>query len=75
MYQVLPHTLLERLFYHRHKTYLSPGSDKKDIVDVEEMQSLDYMFYCTGLVAVYHLLQVCCCSYFVIFVSLLDIVS
>lgn len=28
------------------------------MVDIEEMQSLDYMFYCTGLVAVYHLLQV-----------------
>jgi len=57
MHQVLPHTLLERLFYHRHTTFLSPNSDKKDIVDIEEMQSLDYMFYCTGLVAVYHLLQ------------------
>lgn len=58
MHQVLPQTLLERLFYHRHRTLLSPNSDKKDIVDIEEMQSLDYMFYCTGLVAVYHLLQV-----------------
>jgi hypothetical protein len=58
MHEVLPNTLLERLFYHRHKSYLSPNSDKKDMVDIEEMQSLDYMFYCTGLVAVYHLLQV-----------------
>ena len=58
MHQVLPHTLLERLFYHRYKTFLSPNSDKKDIADIEEMQSLDYLLYCTGLVAVYHLLQV-----------------
>jgi len=57
MQQVLPQTLLERLFYHRHTSFLSPDSDKKDFVDIEEMQSLDYMFYCTGLVAVYHLLQ------------------
>lgn len=58
MHQVLPQTLLERLFYHRHTTLLSPNSDKKDFVDLEEMQSVDYMFYCTGLVAVYHLLRV-----------------
>jgi len=57
MHQVLPQTLLQRLFYHRHTSLLTPNSDKKDFLDIEEMQSLDYMFYCTGLVAVYHLLQ------------------
>lgn len=56
--QVLPQPLLERLFYHHRTTFLSPSSDKKDIIDFEEMQSLDYMFYCAGLVAVYHVLQV-----------------
>ena len=58
MHQVLPQTLLERLFYHRHTSFLSPNSNKKDMVDIEEMASIDYMFYCTGLVAVYHILQV-----------------
>lgn len=58
MHQVLPQTLLERLFYHRHKSLLSPNVETNDIVDTEEMRSLDYMFYSTGLVAVYHLLQV-----------------
>lgn len=58
MHQVLPHTLLERLFYHRHTSFLSPSSQKKDVVDIEEMESLDYMFYASGLVAVYHILQV-----------------
>ena len=58
MHQVLPHPLMERLFYHRHTTHLSPNSEKTDFVDIEEMQSIDYMFYSTGLVAVYHLLQV-----------------
>ncbi|KAF7972398.1 hypothetical protein HWV62_18046 [Athelia sp. TMB] len=50
MHQVLPQTLVERLFYHRHTSYLAPGSEKKDIVDIEEMESIDYMFYCSGLV-------------------------
>lgn len=58
MHQVLPQTLLERLFYHRHTSFLSPNSTKKDTIDIEEMSSIDYMFYCTGLVAVYHILQV-----------------
>jgi hypothetical protein len=56
--QVLPQPLLERLFYHHRTTFLSPNSNKKDMVDFDEMQSLDYMFYCSGLVAVYHVLQV-----------------
>lgn len=59
MHQVLPQTLVERLFYHRHNSFLTPGSQKKDMVDVEEMESVDYMFYCAGLVGVYHILQVC----------------
>ncbi|KZP19305.1 hypothetical protein FIBSPDRAFT_1045659 [Athelia psychrophila] len=57
MHQVLPQTLVERLFYHRHTSFLAPGSEKKDMVDIEEMESIDYMFYCAGLVGVYHILQ------------------
>ncbi|KZP26783.1 hypothetical protein FIBSPDRAFT_731732 [Athelia psychrophila] len=57
MHQVLPQTLVERLFYHRHTSFLAPGSEKKDVVDVAEMESIDYMFYCAGLVGVYHILQ------------------
>jgi len=56
MHQVLPNPLLERLFYHRQTTFYFPNSNKKDI-DFDEMQSLDYMFYCAGLTAVYQILQ------------------
>ena len=70
MHQVLPQTLLERLFYHRHTSFLSPNSNKKDMVDIEEMASIDYMFYCTGLVAVYHILQVRVRPFFLEFVVL-----
>jgi hypothetical protein len=61
MHHVLPTTLLDRLFYHHHHSILLPATpehDSKHFPDVDEVQSLDYMYYAQGLVAVYQLLKV-----------------
>jgi len=58
LHQVLPGTLVERLFYHHHRdNSWSSVSDKRHHVDVDHVQSLDYMYYANGLVAVYQLLH------------------
>jgi hypothetical protein len=58
MHQVLPSTLVERLFYHHRRDH-AWGSlvDKRYHIDVDHIQSLDYMYYANGLVAVYRILQ------------------
>jgi len=59
MHQVLPHTLLDRLFYHNSRAIVSgPGSNNQDIMDMKDIKSIEHMFYATGVVAVYQLLQV-----------------
>jgi len=59
MHQVLPHTLLDRLFYHNSRAIASgPGSNNQDIMDMKDIKSIEHMFYATGVVAVYQLLQV-----------------
>ncbi len=52
MHQVLPETLLEKLFYHQ-SNYAS-----RDSLTLENATSLDYMYYAAGVVAVYQLLHV-----------------
>jgi hypothetical protein len=61
MHQVLPVSLLDRLFYHHHNKMVSAPRDHgtKHHPDVEEVQSLDYMYYAQGLVAVFQLIKVC----------------
>ncbi|KAK0493580.1 hypothetical protein EDD18DRAFT_1405386, partial [Armillaria luteobubalina] len=51
MHQVLPETLLEKLFYHQ-SNYAS-----QDSLTLENATSLDYMYYAAGVVAVYQLLH------------------
>ena len=60
MHQVLPQCLLDRLFYHHN---LAGGASDVYTFDIKDIRSLDYMYYATGLVAVYQLLQVI--SYFI----------
>jgi len=57
MHQVLPSSLVERLFYHhRGGNNGDHASDKERHIDIDQVQSLDYMYYANGLVAVYQLL-------------------
>jgi hypothetical protein len=56
MHQVLPSTLLERLFYHHPRNHGST-LNQEVMMTITDMQSLDYMYYATGLCAVYQLLQ------------------
>jgi hypothetical protein len=58
MHQVLPQSLLDRLFYHDRVTMSAPHANDQDAIDVKDLKSLDYMFFATGLVGVYQLLQV-----------------
>ncbi|KAK0186249.1 hypothetical protein F5146DRAFT_1065188 [Armillaria mellea] len=51
MHQVLPETLLEKLFYHQ-SNYAG-----QDSLTLENATSLDYMYYAAGVVAVYQLLH------------------
>ncbi|KAK0199602.1 hypothetical protein DFS33DRAFT_1267811 [Desarmillaria ectypa] len=51
MHQVLPETLLEKLFYHQ-SNYAS-----RDSLTPEYATSVDYMYYAAGVVAVYQLLH------------------
>jgi len=60
MHQVLPTTLLDRLFYHHHHSVVVPSAegDTKHCPGADEIQSLNYMYYAQGLVAVFQLLKV-----------------
>ncbi|KAG7440200.1 uncharacterized protein BT62DRAFT_1012986 [Guyanagaster necrorhizus] len=51
MHQVLPETLLEKLFYHQSNYAI------RDSLTLESATSLDYMYYAAGVVAVYQLLH------------------
>jgi hypothetical protein len=57
MPQVLPYPLVERLFYH-HRAHVAPAEVQNHEFDPDELQSLDYMYYAAGLVALFKLLQV-----------------
>ena len=59
MHQVLPTTLLDRLFYHHHHSVIVPSAegDTKHCPGATEIHSLNYMYYAQGLVAVFQLLK------------------
>lgn len=58
MHQVLPTTLIDRLFYHKHQVNEEKTATEDRIaINVAQIQSLDYMYYAAGVVAVYQLLQ------------------
>ncbi|KAJ6556814.1 hypothetical protein DFH09DRAFT_987191 [Mycena vulgaris] len=60
MHQVLPTSLVDRLFYHhgRMRTPAVPLADgTASTMDVEGIKSLSYMYYASSIVAVYQLLR------------------
>ncbi|KAJ7132494.1 hypothetical protein C8R44DRAFT_978049 [Mycena epipterygia] len=59
MHQVLPASLLDRLFYHDARTHfpINPLENGLQMVDVEAIKSVDYMYYASSIVAVYQLLR------------------
>lgn len=59
MHQVLPASLLDRLFYHDVRTHLPAGPlENGRAVDVEAIKSVNYMYYASSIVAVYQILRV-----------------
>ncbi|EGN94526.1 hypothetical protein SERLA73DRAFT_188476 [Serpula lacrymans var. lacrymans S7.3] len=56
MHQVLPRSLLDRLFYHNRIANIAHVAGE-DSVDVEALRSLDYVYYASGIVAVSQLLM------------------
>jgi len=59
VHSVLPETLLDRLLLH-HQPGLSatPEIDGRSEIGLDEMQSLDHMFYASAVIAVYQMIQV-----------------
>ena len=59
MHTVLPQTLLDRLLlHHQVGEYSTPDPDRRSVIGLDEMQSIDHMFYTSAVVAVYQLMQV-----------------
>jgi hypothetical protein len=59
MHTVLPQTLLDRLLlHHQVGEYSTPDLDNRSIIGLDELQSIDHMFYTSAVVAVYQLMQV-----------------
>lgn len=63
LHQVLPQSLVGRLLYHHynHHNLHEASPDRAhggDGITVETLSSLDYMFYATGIVAVFLVLKV-----------------
>ena len=58
IHQTLPHPLVERLFYH-HRVHVPglPSEKMKNPLDVDELQSLDFIYFATAVVSVHQLLQ------------------
>ncbi|KAF8921505.1 hypothetical protein CPB85DRAFT_1210427 [Mucidula mucida] len=52
LHEVLPETLLEKLFYHQQH-YVT----RSNTLTIEHVQSVNYMYYASGVVAVYQLLH------------------
>lgn len=59
LHEVLPQTLLERLFYHQQHAL----DQVNEPLTIEHLKTLDYMYYASGVVAVYQLLHVSLSSY------------
>ncbi|KAJ7595105.1 hypothetical protein C8J56DRAFT_1013068 [Mycena floridula] len=59
LHQVLPSTLLDRLFHHhnRQSTHIPDSQSVTTVMNVEQIRSLDLVYYATSVVAVYQLLQ------------------
>jgi hypothetical protein len=56
MHTVLPQSLLDRLLYHDIVVQASPLA--RGIDHLQELRSLNYLFYATAVIAVLHLTEV-----------------
>ncbi|KAG7095005.1 hypothetical protein E1B28_005799 [Marasmius oreades] len=58
--EVLPQRLVGRFFYHQHShqhAHRNSTSKEYDIIAIDQVTSLNYMYYATGIVAVFQLLE------------------
>lgn len=51
--EVLPNSLLEKLFYHQEN-----HAPSMKALTIEHIQTVDYMYYAAGIVAVYQIMHV-----------------
>lgn len=61
LHQAQKHNLVDRVFYHSEGPYLHTVDEDADAIKpnhVESVMSYDFMFYASGVVAVFQLLQV-----------------
>ncbi len=58
MHSVLPQSLLDRLFYHDAATYSNTPIMEPGIDHIQELRSLNYLFFATAVIAVLHLTEV-----------------
>lgn len=59
LHHVLPHSLLDRLFYHHgHVPALAATTHHKQ-PDLKAVKAPNYMYYASAMIAVYQLLAVC----------------
>jgi hypothetical protein len=68
MHQVLPRSLLERLLIHSRTTEgtAATDTDQVNVIDFKEVQSVNYMYYASGLVAVYEVVRVRLITFYVL---------
>ena len=56
---MLPETLLDRLLLHHQLAFNdTPDVDGYNDIGLDEMQSLEHMFYASAVIAVYQLIRV-----------------
>jgi hypothetical protein len=58
LHHVLPHSLLDRLFYHHGHSRARPATAADKQKYLEGIQAPSYIYYASGMVAVYQLLAV-----------------
>ncbi|KAI0055431.1 hypothetical protein BV25DRAFT_1833168 [Artomyces pyxidatus] len=57
MHVVLPQNLLDRLLYHHTAVFFIPDSEPQGLINLEEIQSFDYLFYASAVISVVQLME------------------
>ena len=58
MHSVLPQSLLDRLLYHDAALHSNAPITEECIDHIQELRSLNYLFFATAVIAVLHLIEV-----------------
>ena len=67
MHQILPTTLLDRLFYHhRHDTMAANEAESEQASYVERVKSIEFLYFATGITAVSQAIRVCELRFFLL---------